>query len=72
MFRGSPVIGTFFIDLTVGRDTSVTVSHSDPVNVTITSPANVTYERHSHPQQFLLDEESGVLKILLNGTVQVR
>ncbi|XP_076469337.1 calcium-activated chloride channel regulator 1-like [Babylonia areolata] len=69
--NGSALSGTFLIDPTVGSHTTFTVSYSHPVNVILTSPSDVTMTRASHEEQFLVDEESGVIKILLPGVAEV-
>ena len=71
VFNGSPVMGVFLVDPTVGTDTCMTVSYSEKVNVTVTSPQGLDMTRDTHPEHFHFDEESGVIKIALPGTAKV-
>ncbi|KAL8565740.1 hypothetical protein ACOMHN_018657 [Nucella lapillus] len=65
------IAGTFLIDRTVGVDTSVTVSYSEPVNVTMTSPSGINMTQVTHAEQFKIDAQSGVIKILLPQKAEV-
>ena len=72
VFNGVPVTGVFFVDSTVGADTSMTVSYSEEVNITVTSPLGEDMTHDTHPEHFHFDQESGVTKIVLPGTAKVR
>ena len=72
VFDLSPVEGSFFIDTTVGKETSFTVTFSSDVNITLTSPAGVTLSSLTHPQHFKMDHDSGVVKVVIPGLAQVR
>ncbi|XP_076448467.1 calcium-activated chloride channel regulator 4-like [Babylonia areolata] len=67
----SPLSGTFVVDSTVGRDTSLTVTYSNRVSVSVISPSDVTMTSASHPRQFRDEQDSGVLKILLPGSAEI-
>lgn len=66
----TPWLGSFFIDTTVGTDTSITVSYSSDVTTSVTSPTGLVMTEGSNPQHFHQDKESGVLKIILPGTAE--
>nr|KAG5687427.1 hypothetical protein BaRGS_019826 [Batillaria attramentaria] len=71
VFNNTPWSGSFTMDSTLGVDTSLTLSYSKPINVTLTGPGDVIITRDTHPDQFKLDDDSGVIKIIIPRVASV-
>ncbi|KAL8587151.1 hypothetical protein ACOMHN_026119 [Nucella lapillus] len=71
VFGASPFTGTFVIDGSVGRNTSVTVSYTNPVTARVISPSNVTMTSQSQPLRFLKGDPSGMVQIDLPDNAEI-
>ncbi|XP_025107234.1 calcium-activated chloride channel regulator 1-like isoform X2 [Pomacea canaliculata] len=68
----SLLTGEFYVDSTLGHNTTVFISFTSTVNVNLTGPGNISISNHTHPQLYITDG-SGIIQILLsdfakNGT----
>ena len=68
--KDSPFTGSFYIDTTVGKETSLTFSYSRDVTVKVQGPSS-EYTARSHPASFRDDKGSHVLKVMLPGDADV-
>ncbi|XP_035825896.1 calcium-activated chloride channel regulator 4A [Aplysia californica] len=64
--RELPMYGTFYIDSTVGKETSLTFSYSEYIEVRVQGP-DAMYTADKYKDYFRYDEGSKVLKVILPG-----
>ncbi|GFR70413.1 calcium-activated chloride channel regulator 4-like [Elysia marginata] len=67
----APLFGEFYIDSTVGRETSLTFSFSNHIEVKVQSPGPnpEVYSNEKQASMFRYNTESNILKVILPGTV---
>lgn len=67
----TPIYGTFFVDSTIGNETSLTFSYSEMIEVKVQSSEEI-YTAETHKDCFRNDESSRVLKVMIPGNATVR
>ncbi|KAL5005622.1 hypothetical protein ScPMuIL_016780 [Solemya velum] len=66
--RGSSSRGVFFIDSTIGRETVITFSYSNPIAVELTSPSGSKIQQHS--PQYQDDTNFKMITIKVTSTAE--
>ncbi|PVD24285.1 hypothetical protein C0Q70_14756 [Pomacea canaliculata] len=72
----SPLTGEFYVDNTLGEDTTVSVSFTSTVNVSLTGPGNLTISRDTHPGLYITEVDNMIMiqlsEVIKNGTWSYR